>query len=136
MTPRGPSADREAGREHFPRGSQVQILPLPHDADVGLQGVGAAPVRAFEQATRVLTAVVRHAEVEPNLAVEVRCEAPDLELLFVEWLNAVIYERALRRMLFGSFAVTIEDRRRNYVTSRRRLSSPAPVQQIGRRPPK
>ena len=80
MTPRGPPADREAGWEHF-----------PHDADVGLQGVGAAPVRAFEQATRVLTAVVRHAEVEPNLAVEVRCEAPDLELLFVEWLNAVIY---------------------------------------------
>jgi len=55
--------------------------------------------------------VVTQAEVEPNLAVEVRCEAPDLELLFVEWLNAVIYEMAVRRMLFGRFAVTIEDSR-------------------------
>ena len=30
-----------------------------------------------------------------------RCEAPDLELLFVEWLNAIIYEMAVRDMLFG-----------------------------------
>jgi SHS2 domain-containing protein len=55
--------------------------------------------------------VVTHAEVEANLAVEVRCEAPDLELLFVEWLHAIIYEMATRRMLFGHFAVTIEDSR-------------------------
>jgi SHS2 domain-containing protein len=60
---------------------------------------------------RALTAVVTQAAVEPSLAVEVRCEAPDLELLFVEWLNAVIYEMAVRRMLFGRFAVTIEDSR-------------------------
>ena len=97
MTPRGPPADREAGWEHF-----------PHDVDVGLRGFGATPARAFEQAARALTAVVTHAEVEPNLAVEVRCEAPDLELLFVEWLNPVIYEMAVRRMLFGRFAVRID----------------------------
>ena len=51
---------------------------------------------AFEQAALALTAVVTHAQVEPN-SVEVRCEAPDLELLFVEWLNAVIYEMAVRQ---------------------------------------
>jgi len=100
MTRCGPSADRAEGWEHF-----------PHDADVGLRGFGATPARAFEQAARALIAVVTQAEVEPNLAVEVRCEAPDLELLFVEWLNAVIYEMAVRRMLFGRFAVTIEDSR-------------------------
>jgi len=100
MTRCGLSADREAGWEHF-----------PHDADVGLRGFGATPARAFEQAARALTAVVTQAAVEPNFVVEVRCEAPDLELLFVEWLNAVIYEMAVRRMLFGRFAVTIEDSR-------------------------
>ena len=36
------------------------------------------------------------------------CEAPDLELLFVEWLNAIIYEMAVRKMLFGRFSVRIE----------------------------
>jgi len=46
--------------------------------------------------------------VDPKVSVEVSCEAPDLELLFVEWLNRVIYEMAVRRMLFGRFAVRIE----------------------------
>ena len=39
------------------------------------------------------------------------CEAPDLELLFVEWLNAIIYEMAVRNMLFGRFSVRIENDR-------------------------
>ena len=44
-------------------------------------------------------------------SIKVSCEAPDLELLFVDWLNAVIYEMAIRKMLFGRFAVTIEGTR-------------------------
>ena len=39
---------------------------------------------------------------------DVRCAAPDVEILFVDWLNALIYEMATRRMLFGRFAVTID----------------------------
>ena len=35
--------------------------------------------------------------------------ASDLELLLVDWLNAVIYEMAVRRMLFARFEVRIED---------------------------
>jgi tRNA nucleotidyltransferase (CCA-adding enzyme) len=89
-----------AGWEHF-----------PHDADVGVRGWGATPAQAFEQAAHALTAVITDAEVGPQVPVEVRCEAPDLELLFVEWLNAVIYEMAVRNMLFGRFAVRIEDGR-------------------------
>jgi SHS2 domain-containing protein len=90
-------AAANAGWEHF-----------PHDADVGVRGFGPTPAVAFEQAARALTAVVTHAEVEPSTPIEVRCEAPDLELLFVEWLNAVIYEMAVRRMLFSRFAVRLE----------------------------
>ncbi len=86
----------QVGWEHF-----------PHDADVGVRGFGRTPAAAFEQAANALTAVVTHAEVKPSTSIEVRCEAPDLELLFVEWLNAVIYEMAVRRMLFSRFAVRI-----------------------------
>jgi tRNA nucleotidyltransferase (CCA-adding enzyme) len=100
MTASAPSAARSAGWEHF-----------PHEADVGVRGFGASPEEAFEQAAQGLTAVVTHVEVEPNLSVEVTCEAPDIELLFVEWLNAVIYEMAVRKMLFGRFAVRIVDGR-------------------------
>jgi tRNA nucleotidyltransferase (CCA-adding enzyme) len=81
---------------------------FPHDADVGVRGIGATAAEAFEQAAHALTTVVTHATVAPNEQVEVSCEAPDLELLFVEWLNAVIYEMAVRKMLFGRFAVQIE----------------------------
>lgn len=84
---------------------------FPHDADIGVRGWGADVAEAFEQAGCALTAVVTHAAVEPQFAVEVRCEAPDRELLFVEWLSAVIYEMAVRHMLFGRFAVRIEDGR-------------------------
>ena len=88
------------GWEHF-----------PHAADVGLRGFGNTPAQAFEQAALALTAVVTHAAVTPKREVKVTCAAPDLELLFVEWLNAVIYEMAVRTMLFSRFAVRIEDTR-------------------------
>lgn len=84
---------------------------FPHDADVGLRGWGATPAEAFEQAAYALTAVVTLAEVKPNVAVQLTCEARDLELLFVEWLNAIIYEMAVRNMLFGRFLVRIENNR-------------------------
>lgn len=84
---------------------------FPHDADVGVRGFGATAAEAFEQAAQALTAVVTHTEVEPKVRFEVSCEAPDLELLFVEWLNAIIYEMAVRSMLFSRFAVRIEDTR-------------------------
>jgi SHS2 domain-containing protein len=90
----------KAGWEHF-----------PHAADVGVRGFGATAAEAFEQGALALTAVVTRTEVEPKIRVEVSCEAPDLELLFVEWLNAIIYEMAVRGMLFGRFSVRIEGTR-------------------------
>lgn len=92
--------ESKAGWEHF-----------PHDADVGVQGWGATAAQAFEQAAYALTAIITHAEVKPQVLVQVRCEAPDLELLLVEWLNAMIYEMAVRKMLFGRFAVRIDGAR-------------------------
>ena len=84
---------------------------FPHDADIGVRGVGTTVAEAFEQAGLALTAIVTHAAVEPTVPVEVSCEAADLELLFVDWLNAIIYEMAIRNMLFARFAVTIEGSR-------------------------
>jgi len=66
---------------------------------------------AFEQAAVALTAIVTDAEVAENTSVEVACEARDVELLFVEWLNAIIYEMAVRNMVFGQFKVAISDMR-------------------------
>ena len=84
------------GWEHF-----------PHAADVGIRGYGRTPAEAFEQAGYALSAVVTESVIEPKTAVEIRCHAPDLELLFVEWLNRIIYEMAVRQMLFGRYAVQL-----------------------------
>jgi len=85
------------GWEHF-----------PHDADVGVRGFGADLPTAFEQAALALTAVVTDpAAVRPDQVVTIACEAPDRELLLADWLNAVIYEMAVRRMLFARFDVEI-----------------------------
>jgi tRNA nucleotidyltransferase (CCA-adding enzyme) len=81
---------------------------FPHDADIGVEGWGATPDEAFEQAALALTHAVTDEEIKARQSVEVSCHASDLELLLVEWLNAVIYEMSVRRMLFGRFAVRIE----------------------------
>jgi SHS2 domain-containing protein len=80
-----------------------------HGADVGVRGIGRTPAEAFEEAALALTAVVTDpAGVVPAVAVPIRCEAPDREQLLYDWLNAVIYEMATRRMLFGRYAVAID----------------------------
>ena len=84
-----------------PRMSRAAWEHFPHQADVGIRGFGATLAEAFEEAALALTAVVTHAEVKSVTSIKVSCEAPDLELLFVDWLNA------------GRFAVTIEGTRLN-----------------------
>lgn len=49
--------------------------------------------------------------VRSHEEVEISCEAPDDEILLVDWLNAIVYEMATRRMLFGEFHVSIEGHR-------------------------
>jgi tRNA nucleotidyltransferase (CCA-adding enzyme) len=90
-----------SGWEHF-----------AHEADVGVRGYGPSLAAAFEQAALAMTAAItdvgRVAASEP---VRITCQAPQADLLLVEWLNALIYEMATRGMLFGCFAVIIEDSR-------------------------
>jgi SHS2 domain-containing protein len=83
---------------------------FPHGADIGVRGIGATRSQAFEQAALALTAVIAEpARVAADTMVEIRCEAPDHELLFADWLNALIFEMATRHMLFGRFAVMLRD---------------------------
>jgi tRNA nucleotidyltransferase (CCA-adding enzyme) len=82
---------------------------FPHEADIGVRGVGTSKERAFEQAALALTAVVVDPhELTPREEVEVTCEAPDDELLLVDWLNALIFQTATRRLLFSRFEVRLD----------------------------
>jgi SHS2 domain-containing protein len=79
-----------------------------HDADIGVTGFGRTMAEAFQQAALALTAIVTAAPVAPELEVPVTCRRADRELLLVDWLDAVIYEMATRKMVFGRFAVEID----------------------------
>jgi SHS2 domain-containing protein len=86
-----------AGWEHY-----------SHGADIGVRGFGCSVEEAFEQAAVALTAVVADvSSVRPSVQIEIHCEAPDLELLFVSWLNTIVYEMAVRNMLFSSYRVIL-----------------------------
>lgn len=82
---------------------------FPHQADIGVRGLGATIGQAFEQAALALTAVITEpADVAPREMIRLSCEAPDAELLLVDWLNTLIYEMATRNMLFSRFEVHLE----------------------------
>lgn len=83
-----------------------------HGADVGVRGWGPDRASAFARAALALTAVVTDpSRVRPLEPVVIHCEAPDDELLLVDWLNALIWHMATLNMLFSRFDVRIEDHR-------------------------
>ncbi|MEO1767778.1 archease [Thiobacter aerophilum] len=87
----------EARWEHF-----------THGADIGVRGIGPTLEAAFEQAALALAAVICDpARVARKDSVEVAVSAPDVELLLVDWLNAIVYEMATRHMVFSGFQVAI-----------------------------
>lgn len=80
-----------------------------HQADIGIRGIGATKEQAFEQAATAMTAVIAEPDtVEAAEMVQIDCEAADVELLFVEFLNKLLYEMDIREMLFSRFEVKIE----------------------------
>lgn len=77
---------------------------------MGVRGIGASLAEAFEQGALAMTALITDpAGINAQDQVTVECQAPDAELLFAQWLNAVVYEMATRQMVFGEFEVTIEE---------------------------
>ena len=80
-----------------------------HGADIGVRGRGASLQEAFEQAGLALTGVITDpASVRCEREVGIVCHAPDNELLLMDWLNALVYEMATRRMIFGRFQVAVD----------------------------
>lgn len=80
-----------------------------HGADIGVRGFGDTLEQAFEQAAIALTAVITDPDrIAEKTAISVERQAMDVECLFIDWLNALIYEMAVRHMLFRRFQVRIE----------------------------
>lgn len=81
-----------------------------HGADIGVRGVATTLAGAFEQAALAMSAVITDLEtIGSNINVEIQCTAQDNEILLLEWLDSLIYEMAVRKMLFSHFNVTIDN---------------------------
>ena len=88
-----------AGWEHF-----------QHGADVGIRGIGPTRSQAFEQAALALTAVVTAPEqIRSVTGIDIRCGGADDEFLFLDWINALIFEMSTRNMLFSRFSVVLDE---------------------------
>lgn len=80
-----------------------------HMADIGVRGRGPTLAKAFEQAAMAMMAVITEPDrIQPQQEIELSCTAPDQELLLVDWLNALVYEMATRKMLFCRFEITLQ----------------------------
>jgi SHS2 domain-containing protein len=81
---------------------------------------GASVEAAFVNAALALSSVIvdSHA-IGLQSSVDVRCEAPDLDMLLVCWLNEIVYEMSARRMLFGQFEVEIQANRSGWALAGR-----------------
>ncbi|MFN3885154.1 MAG: archease [Rhodocyclaceae bacterium] len=85
---------------------------FPHEADVGVRGLGASKAEAFAAAALAMMSVITDpAKVCAGETARIECQAPDDELLLLDWLNALIFEMATRKLLFSRFEVSIEDHR-------------------------
>ncbi len=83
-----------------------------HGADIGVRGWGQTKEEAFRQAALALTAVVTDpARLRREREARFEMEAPDDEILLMDWLNALIYEMAANDVVFGDFDVRIEGHR-------------------------
>lgn len=80
-----------------------------HKGDVGIRGYGRTPDEAFEMAAVAMTAVITNPErIQPNQEIEISCDGSDLDILFLDFLNTIISEMDLRKMLFSKFKVQID----------------------------
>jgi SHS2 domain-containing protein len=89
--------------------NQVGWEHFVHQADIGVRGFGSSLEEAFEQAALALIAVIcRLDAIEAKTEFQFHCSGTDPELLFVDWLNLLIYEISTRHVLFNRFQVEID----------------------------
>ena len=81
-----------------------------HKADIGIRGFGATLAEAFAQCALALTGVITDlALVAPRAAISLSCSAPELDALLLNFLDALLLEMDLKKMLFSRFVVQIAD---------------------------
>jgi SHS2 domain-containing protein len=86
----------------------VHYETFEHEADIGIRGFGQTIEEAFENAAIALYSVmVDVGSIKQIHMRTISVTASDHELLFVEWLNALLSLSDIERMVFSKFEVAI-----------------------------
>ncbi|MDP2799316.1 MAG: archease, partial [Deltaproteobacteria bacterium] len=81
-----------------------------HGADIGIRGKGRTLEEAFSNGAKALFALMADlSTIEPQKEIQVECTAPDIETLFMVWLNQLISLADIEKMVLSEFNVTISD---------------------------
>ncbi len=80
---------------------------LEHEADIGIRAWGKTLEKAFAQGGKALFDImVDRKKIEKKECVNIECEARDIPALFVEWLNKLLSQADINKMVFRDFKVT------------------------------
>lgn len=82
-----------------------------HGADIGIRGIGKTLSEAFENGAKSMFSLLVDDldTVIPEKSVTISCASFDLEGLFVAWLNSLLAESDIQRLIFSEFKVKIQD---------------------------
>ena len=80
-----------------------------HPLGTGVRGFGRDLHESFDMAAHALMALVLvdPKAIQNKQSIQIRCESMDLDLLFSDWLNTLIYEMSQRKMVFGRFEIQV-----------------------------
>jgi len=80
---------------------------LEHEADIGIRAWDKTLEKAFAQGGKALFGImVDLRKVEKKAEVKIEAEARDIPALFVEWLNNLLSQADIEKMVFRDFKVT------------------------------
>jgi SHS2 domain-containing protein len=83
---------------------------LEHEADIGIRGVGDCWECAFSAgAVALLEVMADPSSVKPLEDRTVDVTGDDIGLLFVSWLNELLYLRDVEGMLFSRFQISVKE---------------------------
>lgn len=79
-----------------------------HGADIGIRGKGKSLEEAFANGAKALFSLMFElSSVKTKRQIEISCSAPDLDMLFVTWLNRLIALADVDNLALSEFDVTI-----------------------------
>ena len=85
---------------------------IEHTADVGVKAYGKTVAEAFEHAAEGMFDIITdESTIDPVGQYDIQLEAPDLELLLVDWLSKLLFLNDAENLVFGKFQVIIDANR-------------------------